>query len=167
MATEIRRLTENEWDTYRTLRLASLKESPQAFTSEYDDEVTYDEARWRDRMGTSVRLAAYEEGEGVGIVSVGRHEVLEEGMSEVFALWVRPESRGTTVATDLMDAAVAEARALGLRRLCYWVDTDNGRAVAFASGYGYRPTSYRRTEPGPDGTQVEEIALVLPVGPAQ
>jgi hypothetical protein len=51
------------------------------------------------------------------------------------------------------------------------VGTDNGRAVAFASGIGFRPTDFRRpmrvgTTNGaaPDDDLPEEIAMVLPLG---
>lgn len=161
--TVVRTLAEDDWETYRDLRLQALQESPDAFTSEYDEEAEWSEAQWRERMARSSRLAAVNGDDKLGVVSIGHHEVLEEGVSEVFGLWVRPESRGTRVATELMDAGIAEARRIGLRQLVYWVDTDNGRAVAFASGYGFRTTAYRRTTRGSDGREVEEIALVMPL----
>ena len=53
----------------------------------------------------------------------------------------------------------------GRSHLAYWVGTDNGRAVAFASGFGFRPTDTRRpmrVAGEEDGE--EEIAMVLPLG---
>ena len=53
----------------------------------------------------------------------------------------------------------------GHSHLVYWVGTENGRAVAFASGMGFRPTDYRRpmgVVSEEDGE--EEIAMVLPLG---
>ena len=34
----VRALTEDEWETYRTLRLEALRESPDAFVADYDTE---------------------------------------------------------------------------------------------------------------------------------
>ncbi len=56
-------------------------------------------------------------------------------------------------------------RERGHSHLVYWVGTENGRAVAFASGMGFRPTDYRRpmgVVSEEDGE--EEIAMVLPLG---
>ena len=52
----------------------------------------------------------------------------------------------------------------GKRQLLYWVGTDNGRAVAFASGFGFRPTAERRpmrVVSEDDGE--EELAMTLPL----
>lgn len=83
---------------------------------------------------------------------------------ELFGLWVRPEARGTGVATQLVNNGARVARENGDEHLVYWVGSDNGRAVAFASGIGFRPTDLRR----PMGVQrdddsEEEIAMVLPL----
>ena len=61
--------------------------------------------------------------------------------------------------------APTQARADGRSHLAYWVGTDNGRAVAFASSFGFRPTGTRRpmrVVSEEDGE--EEIAMVLPLG---
>lgn len=54
-------------------------------------------------------------------------------------IYVRPEYRGTGVADDLMDAAVAVAREqdLPLDRLVLDVDRDNDRAQAFYERHGF------------------------------
>ena len=55
--------------------------------------------------------------------------------------------------------------ARGKSHLAYWVGSDNGRAVAFASGCGFRPTDSRRpmrVVSDEDGD--EEIAMVLALG---
>jgi ribosomal protein S18 acetylase RimI-like enzyme len=54
-------------------------------------------------------------------------------------IYVRPEYRGTGVADDLMDAAVALARDqdLPLDRLVLDVDRENGRAKAFYERHGF------------------------------
>ena len=60
--------------------------------------------------------------------------------AQLFGLWVRPEARGGGVAAALVRAGARVAAEQGRSQLYYWVGTDNGRAVAFASGFGFRPT---------------------------
>ena len=59
----------------------------------------------------------------------------------VYELYVAPERRGTGVADELMDAAVAIAReqTLPMDRLLLDVDPDNGRARAFYDRHGFEP----------------------------
>jgi hypothetical protein len=72
------------------------------------------------------------------------------------------------VATKLVEASAERARRDGRTHVAYWVGTDNGRAVAFASGIGFRPTDSRRpmrVVPGNgESDDEEEIAMVLPLG---
>ncbi|MDO5501908.1 MAG: GNAT family N-acetyltransferase [Actinomycetia bacterium] len=158
----VRPLTEEEWDEYRSVRLAALQESPEAFVASYEEEVEYDEEFWRLRMRRSERLLAEQDGEGVGIVSIGGVETDDGDYAELFGLWVTPSLRGKGVATKLVTASAEKARDGGKTHLNYWVGTENGRAVAFASGFGFRPTDQRRpvrVESEADGE--EEIAMVL------
>lgn len=161
----VRALTEDDWDQYRSIRLAALKESPEAFVATRAEEEAYDENFWRVRMKRSRRLLAESGGRPVGVASVGDVTAETPQVAQLFGLWVTPSSRGTGVATKLVNEGAAQARQLGKTHLTYWVGTDNGRAVAFASGFGFRPTDDRRpmrVRSDEDGE--EEIAMVLPLG---
>lgn len=158
----VRALTEDEWDQYRSVRLAALQESPEAFVASHEEETGYDEDFWRTRMRRSRRLLAEYEGEPVGTASVGEVDTDDGCHAELFGLWVSPALRGKGIATQLVSAGAKSAREIGNTHLYYWVGTDNGRAVAFASGFGFRPTDQRRpvrVESEEDGD--EEIAMVL------
>lgn len=158
----VRVLTEEEWDQYRSVRLAALHESPEAFVASYEEEAEYDEDFWRTRMRRSQRFLAEVDGEAVGTASVGEVDTDDGCHAELFGLWVSPALRGKGIATELVRAGATNARQTGKSHLYYWVGTDNGRAVAFASGFGFRPTDQRRpvrVESEEDGD--EEIAMVL------
>lgn len=158
----MRALGGEDWQVYRDVRLAALREAPGAFASSLAQEAEFDEAFWRKRMARSVRLLAssdaLDEGTPAGIVSVGDSD--ERDVAELFGLWVTPQLRGAGVAWKLVEAATGHAKGDGRRVLQAWVSTDNGRAVAFFSSYGFRPTDQRR---GRDGG-AEEMAMVYPLG---
>lgn len=161
----VRALAEEEWDQYRTVRLSALEESPEAFAATVEEENGYDEDFWRERMRRSQRLLAEVDGRSVGVASVGRAQQDAERVAELFGLWVTPSARGSGVATQLVRAGAATAREQGRTHLAYWVGSDNGRAVAFASGFGFRPTDSRRPmHVKQSEDDEEEIAMVLPLG---
>lgn len=164
----VRRLTEEDWAEYRALRLRSLSESPEAFVASAEEEEDYPEERWRGRMTRSQRLLASTESEAVGVASIGTENTAEDHIGELFGLWVSPSARGTGVARRLLEAAANAAREDNLTHLAYWVGTDNGRAVAFASSFGFRPTDNRRPMEirgaDVDDEDAEEMAMVLPLG---
>lgn len=162
----VRALTEDEWETYRTLRLEALQESPDAFVADHDTEAAEPEDFWRARMARSVRLVAEVEGAHVGVVSIGSvSEDKGETAGQLFGLWVNPQWRGRSIAANLVRQGARIAEDQGYQRLFYWVGTDNGRAVAFASSFGFRPTDERRPMRVAGGEATEdEIALVLALG---
>jgi GNAT superfamily N-acetyltransferase len=159
----VRTLGLDEWDQYRSMRLTALEESPEAFVATHAEEEAEPEEFWRARMERSVRLLAERDGQPLGIASVGPGGE-DEKAAQLFGLWVRPEARGSGVAAALVRAGAHAAAGQGKSQLLYWVGTENGRAVAFASGFGFRPTGTRRpmrVVSKDDGE--EEIAMTLPL----
>lgn len=159
----VRALTEDQWREYREIRLAALEESPAAFDSSYGAEVQHDEPQWRACMVRAHRLLAERDGTALGVVSVGPSPD-EEQSADLFGLWVTLEARNTGIAWRLVEAAAEQAIKDGHGHLYYWVGTQNGRAIGFATNFGFRVTSRRRTTRVPSeefGDQ--EIALVLPL----
>ena len=115
-------------------------------------------------MNRSARLLAEREEAPLGIVSVGRSSDENPNTSQLFGLWVTPEARGSGVASALVRAGANLAREQGPDQLTYWVGSDNGRAVAFASGFGFRPTAERRPMRVVSEDDEDEVAMVLALG---
>ncbi|EAQ00364.1 hypothetical protein JNB_09334 [Janibacter sp. HTCC2649] len=160
----VRPLGEEDWQQYRDTRLTALRESPEAFVATVADEEAFDEDLWRQRMNRSARLIAERQDSQLGIVSVGRSSDDNPNTSELFGLWVSPEARGSGVASALVRAGANLAREQGQSQLAYWVGSDNGRAVAFASGFGFRPTGKRRPMRVVSENDEDEVAMVLALG---
>ncbi len=155
----VRALGGDDWQVYRDVRLAALREAPDAFAATLDQEAALEEDYWRMRMARSARLlAATEEHPTAGIVSVGDSDDPE--VADLFGMWVVPVLRGAGVAWQLTRAATDHARVDGRRALQAWVPVDNGRAVAFFSSYGFRPSDQRRRR----SSDLLETALVYPLG---
>ncbi len=161
----VRVIGEEDWQVYRDIRLAALQDAPEAFVATREQEEAFDEQMWRQRVSRSRRLVAERDGSLLGVVSLGQAAEPYAGAAELFGLWVAPEARGTGVAWKLVEAGADQAFRDGRSHLSYWVGTDNGRAVAFASSFGFRPGATRRpmrVTSEEDGA--EEMAMVLPLG---
>src|SRR6478736_4456654 len=167
----------DDWESHRDVRLAMLQDAPDAFWFTYADEAVYDEADWRERIEGAWLVQARDSDGVLGSAGLGSHWEPERATTAtLFGMYVAPRARGRGVGEALVGAVLDEARRLvkdgaslaaerGHSHLVYWVGTDNGRAVAFASGMGFRPTDYRRpmgVVSEEDGE--EEIAMVLPLG---
>ena len=160
----IRLLGQDEWQFYREVRLAALRDAPEAFVARAEDEAACGDDFWRERMNRARRIVAESDDGPVGLVGLGLHDDDPES-GEVFGLWTSPAVRGQHVARDLVSTAARKATADGCRRLYFWAISDNASAVGFASSFGFRPTSKRRPVRVADGAAqelVDEVAMVLP-----
>jgi hypothetical protein len=63
----IRRLVPDEWATLRQVRLTALADAPDAFSSTLDQELAFDEHRWREWIFSSACFAAWRDGQPTGL----------------------------------------------------------------------------------------------------
>ncbi len=162
---KVRLLVKNEWQLYRDVRLAALRDAPEAFVARFEDEASYDDDFWRERMSRATRIVAERGNELVGVVCLGLHNE-DPQTGAVFGLWTAPTVRGKHVAGDLVSAARQKAAEDDRRLLYFWVVSDNASAVGFAGSFGFRPSSERRsvrvTQGGAE-KDADEVAMVLPL----
>ena len=118
MAVEIRQLTPADAAAFQALRLRSLRESPEAFGSSYDEEVSRPLTAVAERLEATrtptakVVFGAFTNGALVGVVGcVQESRVKARHKAVIWGMYVAPEARGQGVGRALLDRAVAEARA--------------------------------------------------------
>jgi len=108
----IRQLTPGDAALYRRIRLAGLKESPEAFGSTFEVEFTKPLAWFFDRLGNSEVFGAFRDAELLGVAGlVVRQEEKEAHKGLLWGMYVRPDARGAGIARQLVEAVIAHARA--------------------------------------------------------
>ena len=157
------RLGEDDWATFREIRLRSLLDSPDAFGSTYGEEWSNTERAWRDwaagrwRGGAAAVFAGRaEDGSAVG-TAMGAEYDAEPGIGHVYAMWVAPDARGAGVGRALLEEVADWARHRGCDRLVLRVTETNEAARRFYAACGFAETGDR--EPLREGS--EERTLVL------
>lgn len=164
-AVALSRLTAENWQTYRAIRLAMLEESPSAFGSTHAEATSFDERLWRQRLADNVVILALVGRSAVGSVMYSEFGMIDLGDCALYGMWVDPGFRGKGVGRALVDAVVAQARAAGKRRVVLHVVTGNDSASHLYERAGFVPTGH--TVPSPlDHDAVEvEMELALRDGP--
>jgi ribosomal protein S18 acetylase RimI-like enzyme len=134
---ELRRVTPDDWEDWRALRLRALAEDPAAFGStlaEWSGEGDT-EVRWRRRLeSVPLNLVAFVAGEAVGMVSA---TPLEDDLVELISMWVAPEARRTGVAKALIDETIGWARDEGASQVALDVRENNVSALALYRACGF------------------------------
>jgi ribosomal protein S18 acetylase RimI-like enzyme len=139
---EIRRVTRDEWEALRDMRLRALADAPDAFATTHAEAMTRPDDWWRDwaqrsaESDTQAMVLAWNDDEPVGLAGVF---VLDDGAWCVISMWVDPSARGRGIGRALLDAVVAWARGQDPGRAIKLGVTDgNNAARALYESYGFR-----------------------------
>lgn len=145
-----------EWRELRDIRLRALTDSPDSFASTLDRELTFAEAEWQWRIANGYNVIA-RGSEPVGLAG----GYLHDGVPELIAMWVQPESRGAGVAEQLVEAIADWAGEQDADRLTLWVVDGNQRAERL-----YRRLGFARTgdaQPVPGNPALTEVKMARPL----
>jgi GNAT superfamily N-acetyltransferase len=140
----IRPFNSDEWELYRSLRLAALADSPNAFGSTLDAEQRRESAEWSARLasGTASRwdrpLVAQIGARAIGL-AWGKLEPTEPELAHVYQMWVAPESRRLGVGRLLLENLTVWARAAGAQHLCLCVTCGDSSAMRLYLRAGFKP----------------------------
>ncbi|MEU8227783.1 GNAT family N-acetyltransferase [Kribbella sp. NPDC048915] len=151
---DVRDIGPDDWQVWRDLRLAALKEAPYAFGSQYADWVDAPEERWRERLSVPGTCQVIASIDGTPMGMAGGFPT-EHG-PELVSMWVAPEGRGRGVGDALMTAVEEWARGTGATTLRLSVAPGNDPAHDLYLRHGYVDTD-ELGDLMPDGVRRELV----------
>jgi ribosomal protein S18 acetylase RimI-like enzyme len=148
-----------DWRRTRSVRLRALRDTPDAFGSTLDREVTFADQVWKQRLTRTdaATFLARLERLDVGIVIAAAEDGGDAGL---YSLWVAPGARGRGVGDALVSAAVDWASRGGCNRIRLDVADFNTPAIRLYARHGFLPTGETGTLPAPR-THVTEHTRAL------
>lgn len=161
-----RQLMPGDAALYRSIRLAGLKESPEAFGSTFEAEFTKPLAWFFNRLSGSDVFGAFLDVEILGVAGFAvRQGEKEAHKGLLWGMYVRPEARGAGVARRLVEAVIAHARGrVELIQLSVVVGNEAARRLYLHLGfveYGIEKNSLKY-----DGRYYDEILMAKELGVA-
>jgi GNAT superfamily N-acetyltransferase len=146
----IDRMTPDEWQRVRAVRLRALGDAPSAFWNTLDDEAALAETAWRARLSRTdaVTFVANQRGVDVGLVVGARHH-LRPRHAGLYSMWVAPHVRRGGIGTALVEKVIAWARTAGFETLRLDVVDVNEAAVRLYERMGFEPTGDTTVFPAP------------------
>jgi ribosomal protein S18 acetylase RimI-like enzyme len=138
----IRRIRSGEGKLFREIRLASLRESPSAFSSTYESAIARSEESWSDQADSTAAgterctFLAFSNKSPVGIAAIYRNGIHKE-VGELVQVWISPEFRGSGVACSLMETVLRWCEESGIRKIFAKINLGNDRALKFYRKFGF------------------------------
>jgi ribosomal protein S18 acetylase RimI-like enzyme len=137
----VRRLTLADAQDYRTMRLRSFREHPEAFTTSYEElERQSLEDTEKRMLAANIKLwGAFDEGHLCGYVGLDREtRAKSRHKATLVGMYVEPESAGRGIGRELVEALLEDARADGLALIVLTVTDGNDRATGLYERFGFR-----------------------------
>jgi GNAT superfamily N-acetyltransferase len=157
----IRRLAAADWAAFREIRLAALRDAPEAFGSTAAEAETLDEQEWRRRLEERAVFLAEVARQRVGLAAGTDGDQPNE--AELISMWVVPSWRGQGVGDRLVEAVLAWAVAEGFTSVGLWVAQGNARAERLYARLGFAATG--RVQPmGGERVDLLEFEMRREVG---
>lgn len=133
----IRRISPDEIDVFRRIRLEALRCAPASFASRFEDWIILPDEEWRRRLADPV-FVAFSNSEPIGIMGLLRFRPSKMAhRATLVSVYVRKSERGTGIAADLLSVVSNEARGLGILQLELAVNAENSAALRFYRGNGF------------------------------
>ena len=134
--TKITRLLPAEAMRFKGIRLRSLKDSPEAFGTQFETASTWDESNWISQVEKLNTFIASMDGNDVGVARAAKEEDNPE-TAQIFSMWVAPEARGRKVASKLLHSITEWAKMENVKRLKLDVVDTNTAAISLYESHGF------------------------------
>ena len=138
----IRRITKGEWALYREMRLASLRDAPEYFSTTYQAAVQRSPESWAAQADASAEgtarftFLAFVDEAPAGLGALYRDA---DGLKcgEIIQVWAAPAFRGGGLAGRLLEFIFQCARHNGFDKIRAEVMASNKRALRFYEKQGF------------------------------
>jgi ribosomal protein S18 acetylase RimI-like enzyme len=157
---QIRRLIACDAETFRDIRLESLRCNPEAFGSTFAAESVNAASWFAGRLGTSFVLGAFHAADLVGIAAL----IIQAGeksahKGSLVGMYVRPDARRAGVGRRLVEAVIDTARQ-HVELVQLTVVTGNEAALRLYSGLGFVQYGLEKKALKQGGRYYDEILMV-------
>jgi len=133
-------MNEEEWVVLREMRLAALREAPEAFLSSYSEESAYKEREWRAEFRRGEWTVEVRNEKPIAFIGVTREQRTPPGECYLEYMWVSPGFRRHGVATDLMKNVLRRLLSRGFVTIWLWVLDGNEPARRLYEKCGFTST---------------------------
>ena len=163
----IRKLRPDDWLVYKTVRLKSLEDAPQAFESSLSEELDFDEAMWRSRLTQSLSsfcFGAFSDAGTLCAIAGFRqgHKMKTQHKSYVWGVYVLPEHRSSGLGLRLMESVIQAFNGLfDISSMQLTVTSNNLAALSLYQKLGFVQYGIETDAIRVDGKSYDEILMCL------
>jgi RimJ/RimL family protein N-acetyltransferase len=164
---EVRLLTPADAEAYWEMRLEALKNHPEAFATSYEEALQrknpIEQVASRLKGEGDFTFGAFEDNILIGAVTLVQDQITKmRHRANIFAMYVRPDSRGSGAGKALVTAAINHAREIPeIIKLNLTVVSSNEKAKNLYTSLGFASYGVEEKALKVDETYYDEELMVL------
>ncbi|KKK36702.1 acetyltransferase [Mesobacillus campisalis] len=161
---KIRKLVSMDASAYIELRLEALRDTPEAFSSSYEEEKDYPIEQTANRLDdvNSTTFGAFADGNLIGVVTlVPDTRIKIRHRAHIFAMYVTPNFRRTGAGKALIAKAVKQAKENGTEQLYLAVTASNQPAKKLYQSFGFTTYGVDKNALKIEDTYYDDELMVL------
>jgi hypothetical protein len=143
----VERLTEDDWEVLKTIRLQSLQEGPPRLAAALEREWGFKEDHWRMRLRGAPWFVAFAGRRVVGLISVISEPGAPSEERHLMACWVASERAEAGTDEALVAAAEDLAQSEGAALMTVWIADGDDDERELYQRTGYAPSGVRMPMP--------------------
>jgi ribosomal protein S18 acetylase RimI-like enzyme len=144
---ELELLTPLDWDVLRAARLYALLDSPDAFTSSYARELTWQGSEWQRLLNSATWIVARDNQHVVVGLAKSTRDPERPACRHIESAWVAPTHRQRGILRALLQSLIELERQRGVTDFLLWVLEENHSAQSAYQALGFEPTGERQFLP--------------------
>lgn len=136
MHTELHKITEDEWEKFRDMRLRAVAESLAAFGDTFEQVAAKPESYWRKKIRSGYVYAIEENDRYIAGVVFNQDD--DDGVWMIQALWVDPLRRGMGFGAALVQRVIDTAKETGISAVELGINPLQTEAVDLYKRFGFK-----------------------------
>ncbi len=153
---QIRKITTEDWELLRAVRLEALSSSPEAFSSKHADALKISEEEWKKQLADPHNsfFLVFDGERPVGMARLStKQPELPTNAALIASVYVNEEMRGKGVGRALIDAVIVHAKSIdGISGLQLSVRQTQQTAMNL-----YQSLGFKNVGTGGQGKELEKI----------
>lgn len=153
-----KKVSPDDWQKFREIRLKGLQTDPQAFGGTFESESQENEEYWKERFSNPERCFYAAENGNIFVATAGSKKIAEDNWM-IIAVYTLPEFRGKNISQELINHLVDEAKIKGATKVSLMVNPIQESAVKLYEKMGFKTIKIEKNQKMGDGKVYDEFYM--------
>ena len=155
----IKKVTIDDWEKFRDIRLKGLQTDPQAFGGVYSSESQGDSIFWQQRICIVPDRFYYAVEENGVFIAIGGTKKVSDNVYMIIAVYTILESRGQGISSKLLSAIMEDVKTRGVSIVSLMVNVHQHTAVNLYKKLGFEIIRTEKDQKMGDGNLYDEYYM--------